>query len=528
MNYTNDFCRRNKNRLSGCCPAGCWVMQVLNCRRWAVLVTLSLSLNGLAAQVHDNPAIELSGFSVSEAFKIPENEVFDLQESNFQKLLYRTLQTSVRSFDTYAQLTSQVTWDLIRQQNPEHRTAVFQRKGTVTGLERLTLPETEAGDPVREVFRLFCQTDQGDSFQIISLDIPRPWIRAANLQQPIGFTGFLYTLVASENPAADSRQPTQANSTISDRIGSDPDASLGDGHHQAQGGVPMFVCKTIAWYPVRADADLGVAPAHVLMAEQGVDIAGIDLVMRQHGKKLTAIESPYFFQFLAAIPQLPMEQLADSLGAMELLQNFRQAHGQPVRFQARVRQCAVVQRPAADGASADSPSTDSFSQYYQLIVFPDLSPAQSSQSVPLIPHTLDVMPPIEVTDGGRKLTYSRFPFTICARSLPDGLSPAEIENRQVWVEGIFYRFWKYESEYTNAEDASGQLSPLIIVNQPRLVEVSDRQLNKFINGLLLGFLAIFLISGWTAWRLARRRHYFHSPREDAGGLPDRLDTRNFD
>lgn len=521
MSYTIELLRPFQQRISESRRIGNSFPQASGFNRGVLLVatlmaTLVLPGVSFAAQVHDNPAIELSGFSVSEAFKIPENEPFDLQESNFQKLLYRALQTSVGTFEKYARFTWQVTWEQIHQQNPEHRTAVFHRTGTVNGLERLRLPETEAGDPIREVFRLFCQTEQGRPFQIISLEVPRIWLGASDLRQPIGFTGFLYTLVAPANEA--SPDPDSRHSNAAEAMGTDQD----------RGGIPVFVCKQVAWYPVNANPDLGLVPSHIAMAEQGVDIAGIDLVKRQHGKKLTAIEAPCFFQILEAVPRLQTNQFSGSLDAMELLRNFRQAHGQPVRFQARVRQCAVVQRTADSSPSSDPPAAGFFPQYYQLIVFPDLTPSQAAQTVPWIPLTLDVMPPIEVTDEGKTLTYSRFPFTICARSLPEGLSPAEIENQQIWVEGIFYRFWKYESEYTNAQDASGQLSPLILVNQPRLVEVSDRQLNQFLNALLAGFLAIFLVSGWTVWRLTRRGHGSSNARESGKDLPDRLDIENFD
>jgi len=482
-----------------------------------------MTLGKLQGQVHDTPAIELSGFSVSEAFKIPESLPFDIEESNFQKLLYRALQTSPQTLATYANYSSEVTWEQILQQNAEFRTWVFQRRGTVTRVKRSILPGTEPGDPLRQVFRLFCQTENGDSFQVISLNVPRTWLNESHLNQPIEFTGFLYSLIEDDLPASNAIAAADKNLLISNEAKGTSESPIEETSGELFVGVPLFISKYVAWFPTEVNAELGVTKTHVILAQQNVDIAGIERIMRQHGKKLTAAEGPLFFQFLDAIPEIPVDQLTESLGAVELLQNFRDAHGQAVRFQARVRQCAVVRRPANSMSSADD-----FDQYYQLVVFPDLSPRQTSQAIPLIPNTLDVMPPIEVTDGEKILTYSRFPYTICARSLPDGLTPAEMENQQIWVEGIFYRFWKYESEYTDAVGASGQLSPLIIVNQPQLVQGSSRQLNQFINALLLGFLAIFVACGWTAWKLNRRRNSLKTAGTTGEPLPDRLDTRNFD
>lgn len=472
----------------------------LHCKIWrlaivgllAILIVneigISRGLTTCQGQVHDSTAIELSGFSVSETFMIPENIPFEIEEPNFQKLLYRVLQTSERSLTQFAKYTADVPWENLLSNNPEYRAQVFQRSGKVTQAEQLTLPGAELGDPIQNIFKLTGQLDDGQVFHLISLNLQGVWLNRDTLDQPIRFTGFLYTLI-------------QAN--------------------ESSTAVPMFVAKRIAWFPQQVDSDLGVTASHVMLAKQGVDIGGIETIKSQHGKKLTAIESPFFFQFLSAVENIPADNLPEPLGAVELLMNFRQAHGKAVRFQARVRQCSIVQRPP------DS-SDPGFDQYYQLIVFPDLTTRQSEQTIPLIPNTLDVVPPIEVTDGQRTLTYSRFPFTICARSLPAGMSPADIENQQVMIEGFFYRFWKYEAEYTEAMGASGQLSPLIIVNQPRVVTTSTWQLNTFINSILIFFLAILLFAGWTSWRINQRRNRIAGDKLDGAPLPDKIDTRNFD
>lgn len=469
---------------------------------WDRLLVQALATASIVApisvmgQVQDDTAIELSGFSISETFKIPEKISFDTEEPNLNRLLYRALQTSDRTLEQYSQYTSDVAWEQVVSDNAAYRARVFRRSGIALNAQRIPIAGSESEDPIRHVFKLNGQLEDGQPFQLVSLHLPRVWLNRDSLQQPIEFTGFLYTLIQEDGSAE---------------------------------SVPMFITQRVAWFPGQADSDLGISDSHVMLSQHGVDIGGIETIMRQHGKKLTAVEAPFFFQFLTAaetigndrIPESFSKSFPKSLGAVELLKNFRQAHGEAVRFQARVRQCSVVQRPAD--------STDpGFQQYYQLIVFPDLGASEARQSIPLIPNTLDVMPGIEVSDGQQTLTYSRFPYTICARSLPEGMTPTDIENQQVMIEGFFYRFWKYEAEFTEAMGASGQLSPLIIVNQPRLVATSKLQLSLFINSFLVLFFLILLFAAWTSWRTTLRNRRILGESVDGTPLPDKLDTHNFD
>lgn len=472
-----------------------WQTKIWSWNRLLVQALATASIGApisIMGQVQDDTAIELSGLSISETFKIPEKIPFDTEEPYFKRLLYRGFQSSHRTLSRYSQFTSDVAWEKIVSDNAAHRARVFHRSGVALNAQRIPIAGSESEDPIRQVFKLNGQLEDGQPFQLISLNLPRVWLNRETLQQPIEFTGFLYTLIQEDGSAE---------------------------------SVPMFITQRVAWFPQQADSNLGITDSHVLLSQHGVDIGGIETIMRQHGKKLTAVEAPFFFQFLTAVETIGIdrvpEPLSESLGAVELLKNFRQAHGEAVRFQARVRQCSVVQRPAD--------STDpSFQQYYQLIVFPDLGAREARQSIPLIPNTLDVMPGIEVSDGQQTLTYSRFPYTICARSLPEGMTPADIENQQVMIEGFFYRFWKYEAELTEAMGASGQLSPLIIVNQPRLVKTSKQQLSLFINSFLVLFLLILLFAAWTSLRTAQRNRRILGESIDGTPLPDRLDTRNFE
>ena len=61
--------------------------------------------------------------------------------------------------------------------------------------------------------------------------------------------------------------------------------------------------------------------------------------------------------------------------------------------------------------------------------------------------------------SGKEIEYKRFPITVCCLELPTGFSIESIERQSVLIDGFFFRFWKYQSDKTDAAGASGQVSP---------------------------------------------------------------------
>lgn len=173
--------------------------------------------------------------------------------------------------------------------------------------------------------------------------------------------------------------------------------------------------------------------------------------------------------------------------------------GNFVSFRARVRKCSQVQI-----TNPDLQARLGFDHYYQLMVFPDLDDQQIVVKNP----------------AGEDLVYRRFPVTMCARSLPAGMQPVDIENQQIMVEGFYFRFWKYASDLTEQAGVSGQISPLIISGRPVMVVSDGETLNVILCGFLLATILGLATLLWV-FRNPRKRPALQSMPH---GLPDQMDV----
>ncbi len=335
------------------------------------------------------------------------------------------------------------------------------------------MPGAVRDDPIRGVYLANCETDSGERFDVLTLTSPRAWKQGDVLNQPIEFVGFFYALV--------------------------DDNSSGIGEEVDSGNnVPTFVAKRLAWFPEAVNAELGVTNSHLLLAAHDVDVGQFDFVRQQYGTPLGNEDSAVFFQMLAAIDSLGQIE-GEVLGFTDLMESPQQNFGNAVSFQARVRKCSPIQI-----TDPDLQNRLGFDHYYQLMVFPDLAGQQIIVKNP----------------GGEDLVYGRFPVTMCARSLPDGMQPSDIENQQILVEGFYFRFWKYASDMTDQAGSSGQVSPLIIANCPVLVISDQAQLSYFIGG----FLCVMVLAlGSLFWLFGRSKR---GPTLQAlpSRLPDEFDV----
>ncbi len=386
------------------------------------------------AQIHDDEPIELSGYSVSESYQIEDEMSLDSDNQHFRKLLYRVRQSSADSMTKYARFSHEVTWKQIAESIADYRLWVFDRNGTITSFSRHELTNTESNEPIRSYFISRCKTSTGEPFDVVSLSIPSDWNKTESLNQPIRFSGFLYSLVDS---------------------------------------VPLFIADHIQWYPEVESAELGVTESMVMLAKHGVDIGQLDNVRRQNSKSMSQADASIFYQMLAAVNKIPVEPQIEGLGFREIIVQPKQHLLRAVNFQARVKKCSLIQLPP------ESTARLGFDHYYQLIVFPDIG------GKIVVPNP-----------GGEDLVYSRYPVTICARELPESITAAQIENQQVQINGFYFRFWKYSAEMTEAAGASGQSSPLVISRVPILLISDSRSLNTFLTSILGGIFLVLAIAWW--------------------------------
>jgi hypothetical protein len=434
-----------------------------------------------ALQVQDDIKIELSGFSLSEAFGIQDDLPFDIEQGNLIKLIYRLWQTSLDNLENYSQYTSNVSWDALLSDPTGYRLQVFEMKGRAQAVQKISLPEST--EEPGFVYRISCVSEQEQPYEVLSLSIPRVWLDAQDLDQPISSLGFFYAMIKRR----EGERAVAANSLPLD---------------DEPGTVPLFLAKQISWYPVVPNKTLGISADHILLADQNVDLALLDLIRQEDRKPLSSKDARPFYQFLEAVGNMGKveSQASESIDHMELLRNPQQSTGRRVSFRARVKKCSVV-RPSVDATLPELAK----GQYYQLMVFPDLRDDRDEPTL------------VEIGRGDEKLTYRRFPFTICCRQLPPGLNPNTIENQQIWIDGFYFRFWQYDAERTRSAGVAAQISPIIIANQPRMVELSELGLRRFFNGLLILLAVVLAIVGFTIFRFSNRS------RTSKEQLPDKLD-----
>lgn len=430
-----------------------------------------------AFQVQDDIKIELSGFSLSEAFSIKDDLPFEIEQSSLIKLVYRLWQTSLDNLQKYSQYTGNVSWEALLADPPGYRLQVFETTGRAKSVQKIALPD--ATEEPKFVYRISCVSAAEKPFEVLSLSVPRVWLGVENLDQPMSSLGFFYAMVGPVENAVDTP------STSADQ---DPK-------------VPMFLAKQISWYPVRPTKELGITADQVLLAKEHVDIAMLDSVQQEDRKPFGSKDARPFYQFLEAVGKIDVSPDDNSIDHMEVLRNPKQSFGRRVSLRARVKKCSVV-RPPVDAKGSKLPN----GQYYQLMVFPDLRDSRDEPTM------------VEIGRGDEKLTYRRFPFTVCCRQLPEGMDPSSIENQQIWIEGFFYRFWQYDAERTRSAGVAPQISPIIIANRPWMVESNELGLKRFFNSLLTILAIVLAIVGFTIFRISRK------VRPTIVQLPEKLDV----
>ncbi len=191
---------------------------------------------------------------------------------------------------------------------------------------------------------------------------------------------------------------------------------------------------------------------------------------------------------------------ARKLGFTQIMQNANANFGHFAHIQGVVRTCSVIPIQHADIRERLG-----VTQYYQLMLFPDLDGAK------VVINSKD----------GTQLDYRKFPVTICCTELPPGMQPQDMERKQFDVEGYFFRFWKYQSDKTDAANTTGQVSPLIITKAPSAIPSKANQLNFILTFFVVALIAGTAILLWT-YRVVDRRRKMPGA-EILSSLPDRID-----
>ena len=154
-----------------------------------------------------------------------------------------------------------------------------------------------------------------------------------------------------------------------------------------------------------------------------------------------------------------------SVGFVNLMQDPKSNFGNSVTVEGRVRRCVPVQIN-----DKELKALLGFETYYELDMF-----------VPLGDQKIVVR-----TSSDSTLEYEqRFPVTACLPSLPAGMTASDIEDKLVQLDGFFYRFWKYQSEFTDRAEGkgSGQNQSADHGLHPTILSPSESSLDLFLYGI---------------------------------------------
>jgi hypothetical protein len=456
---------------------------VWSCSWVTFSLILALPVTASTKQDHDETPLELSGYSLSESYQVEDDQPADFESPILKQLLYRVRHTSPKSRARYSQFSQNTTWREIISRTEDFRFWTFSRPARLTKIEKHAFKQGSPDDEIKGVYVCHCEatsdskddsTTPPQKLIVLSRTVPMALPINTEINQPIRISGFLYARIL------------------------DP-----------SGARLAFITDRIQWYP--QEESNKISTHQIKLSKLGFDLGLIDLIRKNNARSLNGQDAEAFFQMLAAMNRLDgmstnlFNGSAKMLSFNDIFSSSPDHFGEAVRLKGVIRSCSLVSIP-----HQDIQDRLELSQYYQLMIFPDLGGAK------IIIRGKD----------GNELDYQRFPITVCCPTLPNGMSTQEVERKQCVIEGYFFRFWKYQSARTDLVESTGQLSPLIIAKQPVLVETGLDVLDKGLLFFVLGSAAL-IISLISYFRFVDRNQ--KPPLENIlENLPEKIDISGFE
>lgn len=477
--------------------------------------------NGTAfAQSNGDVAIELSGFSVSEAYDLEADAALDLSDKQLMKLLFRSGKVSSGNFEKWSRFAADVSWPQLSQTPQRFRFWTFKRGLRLKYLSPLRFPPQIASEELKGVYLAKCVNEAGQEVYLITRSAPRKLTLKESLDQPISFSGFFYNNVAV-GPEGELVMADVSSDDAGDEggdIAGDEDGDIAGDDQSAESdtrSVPLFIATRFSWYPATINEALGVTASQVELASRGVDIGLFDFVRKQNSKALSKFDSDAFYQMLAAANSVrspaelvPASSTARTISFTELMSAPASHFGDAIALSGRLRQCVPIEIVDADRQMLVG--TD---RYYQVSLFPNLKGR-------------DVVVRIS---GEESIKFEQFPVTVCFLELPAGMTVEQLEGRAAQVTGNFYRFIKYQSKVASEAGQSGQISPLVMASDLNVVAptTTARGVDLLMRGLLIGIL--LTVAAAVAYSLFKdRRKRSGLLAQDKQPLPEKIDLSQFE
>jgi hypothetical protein len=398
------------------------------------------------------------------------------EEHLLLRILFRLGRLPPHEYAAWSQTSPD--WDEVLEQPAAARANVFRLQGRVTKVEKKDVPtERSTSLGFSEFYGVTLQLEGGQAAIVFARHIPSAWLDERVRETPARADAVL--LEAGTNA---------------------------DGRPQF-----VFAAAHMAWSPDHVYPQHGVSAAHLLLAQQGVDMGLFENVRATNGQDFMPADRELFYQILEAASQsdtgtLPSE-VYSRLNVPQLLTNPRAFQGVPYKFVAQARRVSkiVVDDP-------DIQQLYGLDHYFELDVLLPLD----DRPVRLQGQGADTGP----------LYENNYPATFCTTQLPPRLAELAAErtpeqnqrgmiNEHLELSGYFFKVWAYKSEYVSSFDPhQNHLSPLFIGSSVKLAPSPPLRGRERITLLFaVAFVAAMAIIGWTAWRSRKHRH--HAPRGPA-------------
>ncbi len=257
----------------------------------------------------------------------------------------------------------------------------------------------------------------------------------------------------------------------------------------------IFATPKLSWHPAEPNETLGVSPAQVVLAGQGMDIA--ELANIEDRTALGVAEREAFYQMLAAVGRLTGKELdlrepasvsrlltLPEKGLMVSPETYR------AQFLRLAGHCRRITRIEVD--DADLQRRLGIDHYYELSIF--------------VPIAAPIVSQRQADAATRKEFEHDYPVLLCVRELPPGLEVGDQLYHQVAATGAFFKLWAYRTPYMSREDFTRrQISPLLIAADVQINEtVADPETNDFVVALLLILTLVAVLGIGLGVVLSRR------------------------
>ena len=441
----------------------------------------AIAIPATAMQYQDDSPRELAGISASVSFDTKDDLRLDPQAKTAVNMLYRLQKASPATLDRFAAFSKDVRLIQARDETIDFRFWLFRFPANLTKIQKVPIADAPpTSDSIDHLYRCTAlATDStGSSIPctILTRSIPSQLPLETEIDTSIQVTGLLYcrALVSTPVEAGPADQPTGANQPTL-----------------------VFIADRLGWFPKKESA---ADKQMVALASTGFDIAQLDRIKSCNGKALGTKDADAFYQMLTTVGT--GHDIPPAVPIKSVIAKSTENIGARVELTARCRACTRVK--VGDPDKRERYGIDHF---YQMFVFPDLD-----QAIVLTENT---------PDGPAKAVYKRFPVTICATQLPEGLSPEDVSGSAISIDGTFFRIWKYDAEINQQANTSATISPLIITRDIKVIETAS-WMNHLVTWVFGGIAA--LIAFMYAYHRVFSKKQTRPTESILDTLPDQIDV----